>query len=150
MNTTSIRTRLLIAIAILATAGLLLPAAGMAAEPATGCTLATLSGPYGATLSGVEISGSTVTNISVNGLLVSNGAGAITSVTGTASLGGLVITGVTGNGTYTMNANCTGTATIVTSIQTFHISFTMISRNTSAFIIGADTGYVTTGQLNHQ
>ena len=91
-----------------------------------------------------------MTNVSVNGLLVSNGAGAIDSVTGTASLGGLVITGVTGNGTYTMNANRTGSAVIVTSIQTFHINFTMISRNTSAFIIGADTGYVTTGQLSQQ
>jgi hypothetical protein len=149
MKTSSIHIRLLIAVAILAIAGLLLPAA-MAAEPATSCTAATLTGPYGATLSGVEVNGSTVTYVAVNGRLVSNGAGVITGVTGTASLGGLVITGVTGNGTYTMNANCTGSATIVTSIQTFHINFTMISKNASALIIGADTGYSTTGELTHQ
>lgn len=117
---------------------------------ATGCTLATLTGGYGASLTGVQVTGTGNVNVAVVGRLVADGAGNITSMNGTVSLAGIIVP-ASGSGTYTLGPVCTGTATLNTSvIPTVHITFTMVSQRTRALAIGTDAGYVVTGEIDKQ
>lgn len=139
--------------ALIAVAGIVLPSISRADQqtsPAVTCSAASVAGAYGASLSGVQVTSGGNTPIAVVGRLTADGHGNITSLSGTASLGGIVLT-ATGSGTYTVGANCTGTASINTNIiPTVHISFTLITSGTRALAIGTDSTYVITGELDKQ
>ena len=152
MKTIFCNSRLTLAAALVA-AALAVPSASRAeqdAVPNAGCTVASLTGVYGASLSGTQYSNNMTLYVAVVGKLVADGKGNITSMSGTASLAGIVLS-ATGSGTYTMNSDCTGTATITTNvIPTVHISFTLVSKATRALVIGTDKGYVVTGEIDKQ
>jgi len=120
------------------------------AVPNASCTLASLAGGYGAVLSGVQVNGTSTVNLAVAGRLVADGKGNITSMTGTVSLGGVVVA-ASGNGTYTVGPACTGSATLNTNVLSIvHMTFTLVSGNTKALAIGTDTNYVVTGEIDKQ
>ncbi|MFN7992354.1 MAG: hypothetical protein U0Q18_02050 [Bryobacteraceae bacterium] len=124
--------------------------AEQSAVPNASCTAATLAGGYGAVLSGVQINGTSTLNVAVAGRLVADGQGHITSMTGTVSLAGIVVS-ASGSGTYTIGPACTGSATLNTNvIPTVHMTFTLVSGNTKALAIGTDSTYVVTGEIDKQ
>jgi hypothetical protein len=77
-------------------------------------------------------------------LLTFNGNGTLTSLA-TVSLGGVIHSGVAGSGSYTVNANCTGTLTFNGSGLTFDL---FISPNGSTFhMIETISNTVLAGQV---
>jgi len=98
-------------------------------ETAAGCTLATLKGPYIFDATGYNIVNSIPVPKALVELLTFNGNGTLTSLA-TVSLGGVIHSGVPGSGSYTVNANCTGTLTFNGSGLTFDL---FISPNGSRF-----------------
>jgi hypothetical protein len=117
-----------------------------------GCNLRTLRGGYGAATDGLitaggspPVSTSATIPIAVMSRQTFDGAGNF-STSNTSNLGGLVFT-ATGSGTYTVNADCTGTITaLLTNGETIHSSFVIVdggrqllSVSTDSFVVGYGT-----------
>jgi hypothetical protein len=82
----------------------------------TVCSLATLQGTYLFEGNGESVSGTTTTPTAFAGSEHFNGAGAVAG-SSTFSSGGTIFPRSPFTGTYTLNANCTGTLTIGTSLH---------------------------------
>jgi hypothetical protein len=81
------------------------------AQPCVACTNATLNGNYGFVLTGVNSSSQLTATV---GQITANGSGKLTG-TETVSNNGAITSDVSITGTYSLNKNCTGTATITPS-----------------------------------
>ncbi|MHB8575624.1 MAG: hypothetical protein ACYDCQ_09860 [Dehalococcoidia bacterium] len=106
------------------------------------CDSSTLSGTYGALVSGFILAGpdgaplaAPVPRFAVN-LLTADGAGNITRA-GTQNTGGTVSPN-TGAGTYTVNADCTFTVTYTSTVLTAHLAGVLVAGGSKAFVISAD------------
>jgi hypothetical protein len=122
----------------------LTPVAGQAKQ---GCTLASLNGAYGARETGVIVNpdGSKL-DLAIVGRVVFDGRGHF-SGTDTVSFNGAIARNETSSGTYTMNADCTGsdTGTVKQTGLVFHEDFVLVDHGKQAFIISTDPGTVLTG-----
>lgn len=76
-----------------------------------GCSNGSLQGSFGYTVTGYAPGNVPFAAV---GRILFNGSGQVTT-TRTLSNGGTIVRGDTGSGTYTLNADCTGTFTIVAS-----------------------------------
>lgn len=107
--------------ALAATATLLVTGSAQATTPTPpatphSCDLATLKGTYLFEGNGASVSGTTTTPTAFAGSEHFNGAGAVTG-SSTFSSGGTIVPRSPFTGTYTLNADCTGTLTIGTNLH---------------------------------
>ena len=100
------------------------------------CSNASLVGNYGFTLTGVN--GSGLLSAAV-GQLTADGAGNFTSGIETESNGGVINSNVALSGTYSIKANCTGTAAI-TSGTTSNFTLVVVSAGTQFEFTRTDSG----------
>ena len=121
---------------------------GTSSLPAA-CATATLSGPYGYSLTGPTLSGSTETgNAHESGVLQFDGQGNATATfTLTTSAG--TSTPSSSSGTYTVSSNCQGTATLKDSGGKSYTYTINIAGNygDSAAMIESGSGFLRSGQL---
>jgi hypothetical protein len=110
-----------------------LVSAASAADEKRGCTNASLKGSYGLNLNGST--GGLPT--SAVGLLTADGEGNF-SATFTISVNGGVTTGAQAVGTYTVNADCTGSAT--DSTDNLHYTLVIVRHGAEGFAINTDSG----------
>ncbi len=110
------------------------------------CSNATLSGTYGALVSGYLLVGSDgtplaapVPRFAIN-LITADGEGNITRA-GTQNAGGTVSPNP-GAGTYTVNADCTFTVTYASTVLTAHLAGVLVAGGSKAFVISADANAV--------
>jgi hypothetical protein len=99
------------------------------------CSNATLVGNYGFTITGVNGSGSLTAAV---GQLTADGKGNFTGIETQSTLG-VISSDVALTGTYSVNANCTGTGTI-TSGQTANLSLVVVSNGAQFEITRTDAG----------
>lgn len=106
------------------------------------CSNATLSGTYGALVSGYILSGSDgaplavpLPRVAIN-LLTADGDGTITRA-GTQNTGGTVSQNP-GMGSYSVNADCTFTVTYTSTVLTAHLAGVLVAGGNKAFVISAD------------
>jgi len=105
------------------------------------CTLATLSGGYGAAFSGFA----GTTPVATYGVITADGNGGFSGF-GTESIGG-VISSVTTSGSYTMTPGCTGTSTIRDSLgNVTHYAFTINSNGGVIDFVETDSETTTSGE----
>jgi len=85
------------------------------------------------------------------GLLVSNGAGKLL-VTQSSSVDGQITRFYTFTGSYTVNANCTGSLTLFTGTIGIPINydFVIVAGGTQLLLVGTDQGLSVTGTAVHQ
>jgi hypothetical protein len=112
-----------------------------------GCSLRTLNGSYGGTGTGWIATGppptltSNTIPIAVVALQTFDGAGNFSS-SNTTNLGGLVFTS-TGSGTYTVNADCTGSVTSnMSNGEVIHFSFVAVDNGRQLQNVSTDPGIV--------
>ncbi len=110
------------------------------------CSNATLSGTYGALVSGYLLTGpdgaplaAPVPRFAVN-LITADGEGNITRA-GTQNAGGTVSQNP-GAGTYTVNADCTFTVTYASTVLTAHLAGVLVAGGSKAFVISTDANAV--------
>lgn len=116
-----------------------------------GCNVRTLRGGYGAATDGLITAGgsppvgtSATIPIAVMSRQTFDGAGNF-SASNTSNLGGLVFT-ATGSGTYTLNADCTGTITVnLTNGETIHSSFVIVDGGRQVLSVSTDSFVVSYG-----
>ena len=106
------------------------------------CSNATLSGTYGALVSGYILAGSDgaplaapVPRFAIN-LLTADGAGNLTRA-GTQNIGGTVSPNP-GTGTYSVNPDCTFTVTYSSTALVGHITGVLVAGGSRAFVISTD------------
>ena len=116
-----------------------------------GCSLKTLNGSYGAAGDGLIATGqppvtsSDTIPIAVAGVQTYDGAGNF-SLSNTTNLGGLVFTS-TGSGTYTVNADCTGSVTVnVSNGEVLHSSIVIVDRGRQILNVSTDPNIVAFGR----
>lgn len=130
----------------------LLGAAGLKAQS---CTNATLTGTYGYLLEGnlvEEEEGEDVyAPYADSGILTADGNGNFTG-TGTESFTGTIEQGTTISGTYTVNSNCTGSATLNygSSIGTFNFSLVVLNGGEGISFVDTDSGAIVSGAARQQ
>ena len=112
-----------------------------------GCSLRTLNGSYGGAADGWITTGpppvrtSETIPIVVMAVETFDGAGKF-SASNTANLGGLVSTS-TGSGTYTVNADCTGSVIAnLSDGEVIHFSFVMVDHGRQLLSVSTDPGVV--------
>lgn len=106
-------------------AGLLLVlSASLQAQPK--CTNANLNGTLFYTISGSIKNGAATVSYTELGQVTADGAGSFSSGTTTTSTAGVIAT-LPVTGTYSVNANCSGTATLITSVQTVTVSLQVVN-----------------------
>ncbi len=112
-----------------------------------GCSLRTLNGSYGAAADGLVATGpppvrtSDTIPIAVMAVQTFDGAGNF-SASNTTNLGGLVFTS-TGSGTYTVNADCSGS--VVSNLsngEVIHFSFVIVDHGRQLLSVSTDPGVV--------
>jgi hypothetical protein len=109
----------------------------------SGCTNATIKGSYG-----INFTGSTNgLPLAVVGVLTNDGQGNISS-TYTVSVNGEVTTGVHAVGTYSVNPDCTASATDTT--DGLHYTFVILRHGAEMFVINTDSGNTFTGDFKKQ
>jgi hypothetical protein len=128
-------------IAILITLGSITVQPGYAEQQKT-CSLATLSGLYVFDGTGYNIVNSVPQPKAVVALLTFKGDGTLTSLP-TVSVDGVIHSGIPGSGSYTVNADCTGTLTFSGSGFTFDLyigphggTFHMIETDSNTVLAG--------------
>jgi hypothetical protein len=127
-------------------AGLLFLTDASPAQAKPVCSLASVQGSYGYTVNGANIGGGPLAAV---GLVSSDGAG-ILSATETDSINGTIVRR-TITGTYTVNANCTGTVIFTDNFQqTTHLDFVAVQERDELQFIQTDSGTVTTGIAKKQ
>jgi hypothetical protein len=105
---------------------------------------ATLTGPFAFTISGAHLTAP----FAAGGVLTSNGAGAITSGQEDVNDNGLVNTGLTLTGTYTLGANGRGTAALTSGLGSVNLAFYPTTKGIQALEI--DTGLIASGAIFQQ
>jgi hypothetical protein len=138
-------------IGLLFTSVFLLPAAHAQ------CTLATLSGPWGYFVQGAiapQPGGAGIPEVPIGfsfGAIVADGAGHFqdtdTSVDPFQAIfgGNGTVTGAHDSGTYTVNANCTGTLIFHLSSRVVHFDFTLVNGNTQMYWTCSDQEAIVSG-----
>lgn len=113
---------------------------GVPAAQATPCSTASVKGVYGISTVGVGLNGSGQPASSIY-QITADGMGNVTGLA-TKSIDGTIVT-FTFTGTYTVAANCTGTATFTNqNNQVEHDTFVLNNANKGAFLIQTDTVHV--------
>jgi hypothetical protein len=116
-------------------------------ENTPGCSNASLTGAYGFTLSGNNISASVA--YSVMGRFESSGAGTFTG-DATESVNGLVVRN-SFTGTYAVNSNCTGSAVLTFGGgENSGLDFTIVADGNEVLLIDTDSGTNETGKAIKQ
>jgi len=142
------------------------------------CSNSTVSGPYGFKLAGfspqngnscriLPLAGGVVGTaavrpsmlnpnqlpgtIAIVGLMIADGAGRLT-ITSSASVDGQITRFYTYTGSYTVNANCTGSLTMYsgTNGQPVNYDFVIARGGTELRLVGTDQGLAVTGTAIHQ
>ena len=115
------------------------------AVAAAGCSNHSLHGSYGAAISGsIFNNGSEVADLAGAGQLTFDGEGKLVG-TETDSTNGQ-ISSVTITGTYTVNVDCTGTATLVNSNgRTDHVNIVLVDNGRQFAFVDTDPGVVLAG-----
>jgi uncharacterized protein (TIGR03437 family) len=108
------------------------------------CETGSLSGAYGYLLTGVA--GNSVYTNAGQFVADGNGIGTVTSV---ANLGGNV-SQVTGNGTYSVAGDCTGTARVSNQNGTVNYRFAIVRDGQSALFFETDSGTTVSGAFTPQ
>jgi len=116
-----------------------------------GCSLKTLNGRYAAAGDGLiataepPVTSSNTIPIAVAGVQTYDGAGNF-SLSNTTNLGGLVFTS-TGSGTYTVNADCTGSVTVnVSNGEVLHYSIVIVDHGREILNVSTDSNIVAYGK----
>ena len=118
----------------------------------TGCSVATLNGTYGYTLSGFYFDNFGNTGLfSAAGNLTADGQGNLTGQE-TQSATGSIIRAAAYTGTYTVNADCSGTLTPSSQAigGTFAYDFVITDAGTGLHLVEADRGTNITGAARKQ
>lgn len=119
----------------------------ISAQPRVGgplaCTPATISGPYGYAFSGFSVVSARLLPFAEQGTLVADGNGSLSGVA-TESLGGAFAT-ANFSGTYTINAACSGTATLNAGGNVANVAFTIVNNGGQLNFIQTDTGTLISG-----
>lgn len=113
---------------------------GVAKPQASGCTIATMNGGYGYAVSGWT---GTADAYVESGKVVSDGAGNL-SLQATASQAGTIATG-SSTGTYSVNSDCTGTATFTDSFGSYHLNLVVVDSGREVQFIQTDSGITISG-----
>jgi len=119
------------------------------AQYATGCSLSSITGRYGFALTGWVGAGTTQVPLATSGNLTADGAGKLTG-NGISVEGGTIyqLGGLTG--TYTVNADCTGTAAIIPkTLPTVNVNLVIVAAGKQLVIIDTDNGSTITGTATH-
>jgi hypothetical protein len=134
------------ALAFLFVVSLSLSGSTPAAQASHGCDLRDVQGSYSYLVSGTNVGAGLVAAV---GLVTADGAGHLTA-TDTVSANGLIIhRSITGS--YTVNANCTGTALFSDNFgQSTHLDFVIAARGSEFQFIQTDANTVTTGVARRQ
>ncbi len=121
----------------------------LAADPPT-CDLTSLNGAFGYKLTGYVYDSMGYTYyLGVVGRMVSDGNGNLTGTDTYSFDGSLVKRQYTG--TYTINADCTGSLTITTSNgNSTHADLVIVGNGTEVELVQTDGGYILTGTLKQQ
>jgi hypothetical protein len=119
------------------------------AEYATACSLSSITGTYGFVLTGWVGGTAALVPLATSGYLTANGAGKLTGDGTTVESGSIFpLGGLTG--TYTVNANCTGTAAISSkALPTVNVNFVIVAARKQLVIIDTDNGSTITGTATH-
>jgi len=114
----------------------------------TTCSLATLKGLYMFAQSGYQPVGGSLVPLGVTGKDVFHGNGAFDSLA-TLSIGGTIVPGDAAPGTYTVNSDCTGTATVHMTPPTpdVHLDIFIQPDGGQFFTIETDAGTVLSGTI---
>jgi hypothetical protein len=121
-----------------------------AQTPQKHCSNSTFKGSFGLISTGDRIDGSNPGPRATVGLFTADGKGNI-SLSGTKSKNGTIIENLTATGTYTVNSDCTGSATMTDSDgDSRNFNFVIVDLHHEIFIIQTDEGRVTTGILRGQ
>jgi hypothetical protein len=115
-----------------------------------GCTLATLTGPYGYALGGSFYDSRGFQGLYASaGRLVTDGNGAITSGAETQNVDGtLVRRNYTGS--YTINSDCTGTMTIQSGTAFAHGDIVLVNGGKELNFVQTDTDIIFSGVMKAQ
>lgn len=111
------------------------------AEGKVTCTLAGLKGSYGVEAAGVFLG---VGAVALDGLFVLDGSGNISGKE-SGSIAGTIFTAQTVSGTYTVNANCTGTFAVTVLGQTEHATFVATDGGKEMLFVETDANTVVSG-----
>ena len=120
----------------------------------TGCTASTIGATYGFALDGLGTSSRDVAHVGGFVPVAAAGTFSFNSGAGTVSraltfdFGGLITSGVSDSGTYTVNSDCTGAATFPDVSETFNLVI-VSGGNEIKFILTAP-GTVTAGSMTKQ
>jgi hypothetical protein len=110
------------------------------------CGNSSLKGAFGFQITGTN---NFFGQFAFNGRFATDGNGNITSGSGTESIAGTVVHGVPFNGTYTVKADCTGTATIIfirsDNQQQAHLDFALVNDGQEILFISRDQETTETG-----
>lgn len=122
-----------------------LSAAAYAQDEPT-CSIASLKGSFGFTISGTN---NFFGQFAFSGRFAADGRGNITSGTGTESVAGDVVSGVPFIGSYTINADCTGKA-IITFVRSDNqqqagLNFTLVNNGKGIMFMSSDQQTIETG-----
>jgi len=137
----------------LVTPVLLLAAATISRAQSTtqACTNATLAGPYGYSLTGNLIESQSLAPYADVGSWNADGKGNL-SGTGAESFAGTIEQGTSLTGTYNINTDCTGSASITygNGIGAFHFNLTVLNNGQEIRIIQNDSGSIISGSARQQ
>ena len=134
---------------------LLLAAATISKAQSTGetqaCTTATLVGPYGYLLQGNLIEQGSLAPYADMGSLSADGNGKF-SGSGAESLAGTIASGTTITGTYTVNTDCTGSASLTYSngLGPFHFNLVILNNGQEIRLVQNDSGSIVSGTARQQ
>jgi hypothetical protein len=117
----------------------------------TGCTVKSIAGPYGFLLSGWTNATGPTLPVATLGRLTFDGKGGITG-TITYVLNGSAAAPETITGTYTMNPDCTGNATVTPANASSgdHLSLVSMNQGVVINLLQTDMGTTVTGTANRQ
>lgn len=110
---------------------------GVAKQQQSGCTIGSINGAYGYAISGWT---GTTDAYAESGKVVADGAGGL-SLQSTASQAGTIATG-NGSGSYSVNADCTGTATFSNGA---HLNLVILASGREVQFIQTDSGTTISG-----
>lgn len=124
---------------------------GKAQSTTQACTNATLVGPYGYLLQGNLLEQGSVVPYADMGSWTADGNGNI-SGSGTQSFAGTIEQGTSITGTYIVNSDCTGSASLTygNSIGTFHFNLTILNNGQDMRLMQIDNGFIVSGAAHQQ
>ena len=122
------------------------------AQETQSCTNATLQGPYGYLLQGNLLEQGTVVPYADMGSLTADGKGNF-SGTGTQSFAGTIESGTGITGTYIVNTDCTGSASLNYGGQVssaFHFNLVILNNGQEFRFMQIDNGFIDSGTARQQ